>query len=544
MGSQERLSTFEDIQVWRQQLVQSVLRAVVIVGLPAVVVGVYDAYETRVLWVIPFYVVAYAVAGLTTFLRRVSFAFQAWVILGVVYVVGVLDLASSALTGDALPYLIALPFLSVIFFGRRQGVLALVVVVLTMGVFGWLFSTGRLVVSLEKQASSATPVRWLSGSAALLMLGILLVNAQHHLQRCLTEALTQSRRLAREEEQRLAVEQEQREHLQAMVTKYMAFVSGVAEGDLTGRLSLDGDGLQNDALVVLGLTLNEMVNNLQGMTMRIKDVAQNLTLVAGEILAATAQQALGANEQSAAIAQTTTTVDELKTVAEQSVVRAQEVASASQRTFEVSRTGWQAVGKTIDSIAQTRTRVEGIAENILALSEQTQQVGEIIDTVNDIAAQSNILALNASVEAARAGEYGKGFAVVAVEVRNLAEQSRQATAQVRVILSDIQKATNTTVMATEEGTKQVEEGVELASQAGGAIEQLASVIEESAQAATQMVAGGRQQAAGVEQIAVAMQNIKQVTVQSLESTRQAEKAVRDLNELARSLNEILEQYQL
>jgi methyl-accepting chemotaxis protein len=544
MGSQGQSSTFEDIQVWRQQLVRNVLRAVVIVGLPAVIVGICDAYETQVLWVIPFYVVAYTVAGLTTFLRRVSFVIQAWVILGVVYVVGVLDLASSALTGDALPYLIALPFLSVIFFGRRQGVLALVVVVLTMGVFGWAFSTGHLVVSLEKQASSATPVRWLSGSAALLMLGILLVNSQHHLLRCLTEALTQSRGLAREEEQRLAIEQEQREHLQAMVAKYMAFVSAVAGGDLTGRLSLDDDGSQNDALMVLGLALNEMVENLRGMTMRMKDVAQDLTLVAGEILASTAQQASGANEQSAAIAQTTTTVDELKTIAEQSVVHAQEVASASQRTFEVSRTGWQAVEKTVDSITQTRTRVEGIAENILALSEQTQQVGEIIDTVNDISAQSNILALNASVEAARAGEYGKGFAVVAAEVRNLAEQSRQATAQVRAILSDIQKATNATVMATEEGTKQVAEGVELASQAGGAIEQLAEVIGESAQAATQMVAGGRQQATGVEQIALAMQNIDKVTIQILAGTRQAEKAAQDLNELARSLTRIVQQYQL
>ena len=124
-----------------------------------------------------------------------------------------------------------------------------------------------------------------------------------------------------------------------------------------------------------------------------------------------------------------------------------------------------------------QSRVESIAENIVALSEQTQQIGEIITTVNDIAAQSNILALNASVEAARAGEYGKGFAVVAVEVRNLAEQSRQATAQVKAILSDIQKATNATVMATEEGTKQVEDGAQLAMKAGEAIEQLAEVIQ-------------------------------------------------------------------
>jgi methyl-accepting chemotaxis protein len=283
--------------------------------------------------------------------------------------------------------------------------------------------------------------------------------------------------------------------------------------------------------------------HLHRVLIEVQEAAGSLQSATSEILGATTQQASGANEQSAAIAQTTTTVDELKTIAEQSVARAQEVAGVSQRTVEISRAGRQAVEATVGSMAQIRARVEGIAENILALSEQTQQVGEIIATVNDIASQSNILALNASVEAARAGEYGKGFAVVAVEVRNLAEQSRQATAQVRAILSDIQKATNATVMATEEGTKGVEEGMALASQAGEAIEQLARVIEESAQAAAQMVAGGRQQASGVEQVAVAMQSINQATAQGLESTRQAEKEARDLNVLAGSLTEIVEQYQ-
>jgi methyl-accepting chemotaxis protein len=335
------------------------------------------------------------------------------------------------------------------------------------------------------------------------------------------------------------------ERLQATVRKYDNYMAQVARGNLALKINFKGNGHgDDDPLITLGRRLNETVTSLQRMVVQIGDTSNNLNSATAEILAAATQQASGANQQSAAIAQTTTTVDELKTIAEQSVSRAQEVAGTSRRTVEVSRAGQQAVHDTIWSMAQIKAQVEGIAGNILALSEQTQQIGEIITTVNDLSAQSNILALNASVEAARAGEYGKGFAVVAVEVRNLAEQSRQATAQVRTILSDIQKATNATVLATEEGTKRVDEGVQLAARAQDAIEQLGSVIEESAQAATQMVAGGRQQAAGVEQVALAMRNINQATVQNLASTRQAEKAARDLNDLASRLIETVELYQV
>jgi methyl-accepting chemotaxis protein len=197
----------------------------------------------------------------------------------------------------------------------------------------------------------------------------------------------------------------------------------------------------------------EQQESLQSILEQVRKDASDLGAAASEILAATTQQASGATEQASAISQTTTTVDEVKTIAEQSVSRAQQVVDVAQRTVEVSRTGQEAVQDTIDSMARIKTRVEVIAENILALSEQTQQIGEIIDAVNDIASQSNMLALNAAVEAARAGEHGKGFAVVAEEVRDLAERSRQATAQIKAILSDIQGATNATVIATEEGTK-------------------------------------------------------------------------------------------
>jgi methyl-accepting chemotaxis protein len=318
------------------------------------------------------------------------------------------------------------------------------------------------------------------------------------------------------------------------------YVDMIARGEIpaaiTDKYNGDFDAFKNN--------LNRLSERLREMITSLNESSTNLGSASAEILSATTQQASGASEQSAAISQTTTTVEEVKAISEQASMRAQEVATASQRTVDVARTGQRAVQDTIESMAQIKERVEGISENLLALSDQTQQIGEIIATVNEIASQSNMLALNASVEAARAGEHGKGFAVVAMEVRSLAEQSRQATEQVKAILSEIQKATNMTVMATEEGVKGVDKGVQLAAQAQESIEQLAAVINQSAQIATQVVAGGQQQQTGMEQIAMAMTNINQATMQSLASTRQAEKSAQNLNDMARQMSQLVSQYRL
>jgi len=390
--------------------------------------------------------------------------------------------------------------------------------------------------------------QWMIHSMNFSVVVVLLILTTNSIAKALDRVRHNERALAESNRdlQDIRASLEQRnERLQETVRRYGDYVTEIGQGNLSVWLSLDEyEQKDDDPLAVMGRKLNEMATGLRTTIAMTRNASISLNFAAAGMLVAATEQSSGASNQSAAILQTSTTVDELETISEQATARAQEVVGASQRTVEVSRSGQHVVQETIEGMHEIKQLVEGIAENILALSEQTQQVGEIIATVNNIAAQSNILALNASVEAARAGEYGKGFAVVAVEVRNLAEQSRQATAQVKSILSEIQKATNATVMATEEGTKGVDKGVQLVTQAQQAIEQLSRVIDESAHAATQVVAGGRQQQAGIRQIAQAMQSLNQTTIQNLAGAHEAEQAAQDLSDLASGLDDIVVQYQL
>jgi methyl-accepting chemotaxis protein len=272
----------------------------------------------------------------------------------------------------------------------------------------------------------------------------------------------------------------------------------------------------------------------------VREAVGRITSTSAEILAGTTQQAASAQEQAAAVAQTVVTVDEVTQTAEQSAERAKAVAESAKRSVEVAKAGRKGVENNIAAMATVRQQVESIAENMLALADRAQAIGEIIATVSEIADRTNLLALNAAIEASRAGEQGKGFAVVAVEVKALAEQSKKATTQVRQILGEIQRATNTAVMSTEQGSKAVNMATQVIGEADETIRILADTVAESARSATQIVASAGQQATGVAQISLAMKNIDQATQQTLAATQQAEQAAKDLNALGVRLQELME----
>jgi methyl-accepting chemotaxis protein len=328
---------------------------------------------------------------------------------------------------------------------------------------------------------------------------------------------------------------------------YLRSMERIVGGDLRERLpipQLDATTDEARMLVLLGQGINRMLDRLQTVTTEITRAVQQVDADAQAILDATARQISMASEQDQVVTETTATVNEVRATVTETAERAQSVAETAQVSVDISRAGTEAVSETISGMELIRRRVEDIADNILVLSEHTQQIGEIIATVNNLADQSKMLALNASVEAARAGEEGKGFAVVAMEVRNLADQNRDATVQVREILGEIQRSTNAAVMVTEEGSKGVDTGQRLVNRAGDSIRDLSHAIEEAALAAMQIAASTRQQTIGMDQLTQAMRTIKHATAETVNSTTQVENSVLRLRKVVNRVNELMGELKL
>jgi len=312
----------------------------------------------------------------------------------------------------------------------------------------------------------------------------------------------------------------------------------IAGGDLAIAFQPKSDNDQ------LGNAVSLLLKNNNGLIREIREGINVLASSSSEMLAMSTQLATSTTETATAISETTTTMEEVKNTSRQMSQRAAVVSETAQGTAETSAAGRKAVEDTIAGMGRIREQMDFIASSIVKLSEQSQTIGTIISSVNDLASQSNLLAVNASIEAAKAGEQGKGFAVVAQEVRSLAEQSKEATNQVRTILNDIQKAISGAVMATEQGAKAVETGQNQSEAAGDSIGRIAADIVKSAQAALQISASTNEQVAGIEQVSSAMENIKKAAEQTVASIRQSEESSKNLHELGVKLKQMVARYKV
>ncbi len=316
---------------------------------------------------------------------------------------------------------------------------------------------------------------------------------------------------------------------------------GIAEGDLTQRKL---DIRSEDETGQLARVFNTMVERLGQMARQTRSITGDLNASVAQILASTQQQASSTGEQAAAVHETTATMEEISQSGAQISEKAREVAASAEATSTATEGGLHAVGGVRTSMEGIQEQAEAVAENIVTLSERTQAVGEIIATVNDIAEQSNLLALNAAIEAAAAGDSGRSFAVVAREMKNLADQCKEATVQVRSLLGDIQKGINTSVMLTEEAVKRVDGGRQQVDVAERTMRDLANNTVRSIQAFQQIVAATNQQQIGFEQVTRAVQNIRQASEQNALGTRELEQAAASLSSLSRQLQANIEVYRV
>lgn len=315
----------------------------------------------------------------------------------------------------------------------------------------------------------------------------------------------------------------------------------VGKGDLTVEVyGVD----RGDEIGIFSRSFAGMMENLRAQVRSTLEGITTLATSASEISIIVTQLAVSTSKTSAALTQTTSTVEEVKQAGQLASDKARRVAEGAKHAVSVSELGKKATEDTIEKMNLIKEQMESIGETVVRLSEQSKAIEDIISTVQDLADQSNLLAVNASIEAARAGEQGKGFAVVAQEIKSLADQSRDATNQVRGILEETRKWVSAVVMATEQGNRAVSAGVAQSGVASESIGTLSRAVSHAAEAASVIDTSVQQQFVGVDQVSSAMSNIEESMQQNVTGTRRLEIAARRLEDLGASLKDLAKQYRV
>jgi len=325
-----------------------------------------------------------------------------------------------------------------------------------------------------------------------------------------------------------------------LLAPLIEMVGQMDQADLNTKLASDRD----DEIGNLQRGFDKFVDSIKETLQLVSQASDAVACASGEISSSTEEMAAGTQEQSNQSAEVSSAVEEMtKTIIENSK-NAVQTAETAKRARAAAEQGGKVVEATVAGMNLIASVVKQSANTIKALGKSSDQIGEIIGVIDDIADQTNLLALNAAIEAARAGEQGRGFAVVADEVRKLAERTTKATKEIASMIKTIQNDTMGAVTSMNEGTKQVDEGIQLAERAGVSLKEIMYVSQTVTDMITQIAAASEQQSTASEQISKNVEAITSVTGQTANGTQQIARAAEDLNTLTENLQKILRKFRL
>jgi methyl-accepting chemotaxis protein len=317
-------------------------------------------------------------------------------------------------------------------------------------------------------------------------------------------------------------------------------VQSIDNADLNMAFNSD----RKDEVGDLQRSFDRFVKSIKETLLQVAEASAAVASASSEISSSTEQMAAGSQEQTSQAGEVASAVEEMtKTIVENSK-NAANTADTAKTAKAAAEQGDQVVDETVAGMKRIAEVVRKSAATVQALGKSSDQIGEIIGVIDDIADQTNLLALNAAIEAARAGEQGRGFAVVADEVRKLAERTTKATKEIASMIKTIQTDTAGAVTSMGEGTRQVDEGIKLADKAGDSLKEIVGISQKVTDMVAQIAAASEQQSSASEQISKNVEAISTVTGETAQGTQQIARAAEDLNRLTENLQQYIDKFKL